>query len=133
MTEKHVRVGYGSPPRATRFRKGESGNPRGRPKGARNLATEFADALKGEITVVENGRRKVMTRQKALIKGLVNDALKGDPRARGLVLQLVSGFEMNGALTPSDLELSKSDQQILDRALTRMSRRLMIKNKEPPK
>jgi hypothetical protein len=33
------RVGYGRPPLATRFRAGQSGNPRGRPKGARNLST----------------------------------------------------------------------------------------------
>jgi hypothetical protein len=52
------RIGYGRPPVATRFRRGVSGNPRGRPKGARNIATVVAATLGERISITENGRRK---------------------------------------------------------------------------
>src|SRR4051812_4337181 len=49
-------VGYGRPPKATRFRKGQSGNPRGRPKGAQGLRSLLEAALAQQITVSEGGR-----------------------------------------------------------------------------
>ncbi len=48
-------VGYGKPPQHTRFRKGQSGNPTGRPKGARNLKTELLEELQEQILVREGG------------------------------------------------------------------------------
>ena len=47
------RVGYGRPPMMTRFRPGQSGNPRGRPKGARNLSTIVAAALSERVAINE--------------------------------------------------------------------------------
>ena len=44
-------VGYGKPPHHTRFRPGASGNPKGRPKGVNNLATDIKNALASKITV----------------------------------------------------------------------------------
>ena len=56
-------VGYGKPPPHTRFAKGQSGNPRGRPCGAKNFTTLLEEALDEAVTVTENGgRRKVSKR-----------------------------------------------------------------------
>ena len=66
------RIGYGRPPVATRFRRGVSDNPRGRPKGARNIATVVAATLGERISITENGRRKRITKLDAAVKQLVN-------------------------------------------------------------
>ena len=76
-------VGYGKPPRNTRFQKGVSGNPKGRPK----KALDFDHALLREsrvyVTLNENGRRHRITKHELLIKQLLNKAIGGNiPAAR---------------------------------------------------
>ena len=79
-------VGYGKPPRHTRFPNGRSGNPKGRPKGSKNSTTLFLEALGEEVVVSENGRRKKITKREAIVKQLVNKAASGDHRSIQLVL-----------------------------------------------
>lgn len=67
----HYKVGYGRPPKATRFKPGQSGNPKGRPKGRCNLATDLASELNEQITVREDGRPRRISKQRALIKSLM--------------------------------------------------------------
>ena len=81
-------IGYGKPPKATRFQKGKSGNPRGRPKGSLNLATDLASELGELITVSEHGRPRRVSKQRALIKSLMAKALQGDIRAATALLAL---------------------------------------------
>ena len=87
------RVGYGRPPMMTRFRPGQSGNPRGRPKGARNLSTVLAAALSERVAITENGRRRRITKLEAAVKQLVNRAASGEARATQLLLALVQANE----------------------------------------
>lgn len=54
-------IGYGKPPRRTRFQKGQSGNSRGRPRAANNFATIVGEALREPVVINENGRRKRAT------------------------------------------------------------------------
>ncbi len=82
-------VGFGKPPVGSRFKSGTSGNPAGRPKGSMNLATAVNRALKEKVTIIENGRRKSVTKLDAAVKGLVNRAVKGDARAVHEMLGLV--------------------------------------------
>ena len=94
--EKHAEafeVGYGRPPREHRFRPGRSGNPRGRPKGARNLGSVVAATLGERIAVTENGRRKRITKLEAAVKQLVNRAASGEARSMQLLLALVQASE----------------------------------------
>jgi hypothetical protein len=86
-------VGYGRPPIATRFRPGQSGNPRGRPKGARNLSTLVAASLSERIAINENGKRRRISKMEAVVKQLVNRAASGELRATQLLLALVQSQE----------------------------------------
>jgi hypothetical protein len=79
-------VGFGKPPKHTRFTKGRSGNPNGRPRGSRNASTLLDEALKERVSVSENGRRKKITKLEAILTQLVNRAAGGDHRATQLLL-----------------------------------------------
>lgn len=81
-------VGYGKPPAATRYKAGKSGNPRGRPKGSGNLATDLCAELSEQITVREGGQARRISKQRALIKSLMAKALQGDVRATTALLAL---------------------------------------------
>ena len=74
-------VGYGKPPKNSRFKQGRSGNPRGRPKGALNMATVLARTLREKIVIDENGKRKTVSKLEAAIKQLANKAASGELRA----------------------------------------------------
>ena len=83
-------VGFGKPPTGTRFKKGQSGNPKGRPKGALNWATILARSLREKVIINENGHRKVITKLEAAVKQLVNMAAGGDLRALRHLADLVA-------------------------------------------
>ena len=73
--------GYKKPPKATRFRRGQSGNPRGRPRGSKSCKTVAAEELNKRVTVFEGGKRKQITWMRALMKRAIKDAVtKGDVR-----------------------------------------------------
>jgi|HubBroStandDraft_4_1064222.scaffolds.fasta_scaffold62768_1 hypothetical protein len=71
-------VGYGHPPIATRFRKGQSGNPKGRPKGSKNFRTLLDQALNEKVNINENGRRKAISKRQAGAKHVANKIASGD-------------------------------------------------------
>lgn len=74
-------TGYCNPPMHTRFTKGRSGNPKGRPKGSQNLATILAKTGRQRIKVTENGRTRCITKFEASVLQLVNQAVSGDLKA----------------------------------------------------
>jgi hypothetical protein len=82
------KVGYGKPPREKEFTRGKSGNPKGRPRGSLNLATDLTAELGERITVREDGRSRKVSKQRALIKSLMAKALQGDVRASAALLAL---------------------------------------------
>jgi hypothetical protein len=82
-------VGYGKPPLATRFRKGCSGNPTGRPKRARGVRTLVAEALAQRVVIREGGKTSEVSKSEALVISLVTKALQGDMRATEQVLRLM--------------------------------------------
>ncbi|MHC2001779.1 DUF5681 domain-containing protein [Methylobacterium sp. CM6241] len=95
-------VGYGKPPADRRFRKGQSGNPRGRPRGQaaplgrRDLLDAFTQAAREPIAITKDGRTIRTTQIEALAQQLTRKALQGDMRAAKLL------FDNIKALAPAD-------------------------------
>jgi Family of unknown function (DUF5681) len=86
-------TGYKHPPVKSRFKKGRSGNPRGRPKESRNVDTVLSEVLNQQVTFKAGGRAKPMNKGDALIKRLLNMASKGDRRAVDAVINFLGKIE----------------------------------------
>ena len=102
-------VGYGKPPLNGRFKRGQSGNPRGRPKKSRNFKTDLKDELSETVRVNEGGAVQTVSKQRAILKRAMEKALKGDMRAAALIvgwmaayLDFEDGAEAGKSLGPDD-------------------------------
>jgi hypothetical protein len=93
MTKPCYGVGYGKPPLHTRFRKGQSGNPKGRSKGSKNFATIFMAAMSQSVTITENGKRKKISKIAAAVTQLANDAARGDKKSIQLTFAWLQTLE----------------------------------------
>ena len=92
----HSAVGYGNPPVHTRFKPGQSGNPKGRRKGQRNVHTVVAEALSQRITIREGNRTRSVTKLDAVILTMLTAALKGDAKAQASLIALLRSLGMTG-------------------------------------
>jgi Family of unknown function (DUF5681) len=108
-------VGYGKPPKATQFKKGQSGNLRGRPKGALNLATIIQQELAKPIDVIQNGKTVRMTKGQVLATGQVNQALNNKPRAVEMVVKLSQTAATSEALAVNAAPILEQDNAIIER------------------
>lgn len=117
--KKDYEVGYGKPPKATRFKTGQSGNPRGRPrKKPETLSSLLEKEAIEKIVLVENGNRRKVTKLEALIKRLWNDALAGNPRARDFLYKQLSSQALDKIDRQTEnIEAAKS----LDAKLARLA------------
>ena len=86
-------VGYCKPPLHTRFRKGQSGNPKGRGKGTKNFATTLMKAMSEPVTINENGNRKKISKLAAAVTQLANDAARGDKKSIQLTFAWLQTLE----------------------------------------
>src|SRR5580704_17673578 len=84
--EREYEVGYGKPPKHSRFPKGRSGNPKGRPRGSKGFAAIVRHELDSEVEVRQNGGVKKIAKREVIIKQLVNRAAEGKPREMELLL-----------------------------------------------
>lgn len=81
-------VGKGRPPLLTRWKPGQSGNPKGRPKGAKNMMTYFHEALSRKIDIKEGGKIRKVTAREGIALNTTNLALKGDPKLIPLIIAI---------------------------------------------
>jgi hypothetical protein len=120
--EGDYEVGYGRPPRHTRFVKGQSGNPRGRPPGAKNLSSLLSEALNETVIVTENGGRRRVTKRQAIITQLVNRSATADFRAIKILLDIVRDIErQTEPSAPETSDFSEADEKVLEQIKARFS------------
>jgi hypothetical protein len=101
-------VGYCNPPAHARFQKGRSGNVGGRPRGTLNIRTVLERALREEVFIEENGKRKSVTKLEAAVKHLVDKSAAGDLKAFQQLAALIRSTE-EGQIqdpTPYTVEVS---------------------------
>ena len=113
-------VGYAKPPRHSRFVKGQSGNPRGRPPGAKNLKTLLNKALNERVTVTEHGGRRKITKREAIVTQLVNKSASADLKATQIVLAMLRDVESQADGSADPAPFTEADQQIIRRIQARL-------------
>jgi uncharacterized protein DUF5681 len=104
-------VGYGRPPKKTQFRSGQSGNPKGRPKGAKNEATLLREIMARNVEIREGGRARKISVLAAILLKFAESALKGDARSATFLLNRYGQAERDA---PPAEGLSQDDRQLLD-------------------
>jgi hypothetical protein len=88
-------IGYQRPPKLRQFQPGQSGNPKGRPKGSQNFITAINHELNSVVTVTENGIHKKIQKKQVVAKQLVNKAAAGDLKATTILLSESRMAEQN--------------------------------------
>ncbi len=104
-------VGDRKPPQRTRFQPGQSGNPRGRPKGTNNLKTDLVEELGEKIVIREGDQSRRISKQRAVVKSLVTRTLRGDARAATLLTSMMMRLLETGEGAPAVVESLLDDER----------------------
>ena len=113
-THDDYQVGYRRPPVEYRFKPGQSGNPKGRPRKTQDIASILERVLDTRVPIQENGRRRIVTMREAVIRGLVNDAARREPKALGMLFALMTRYQAEAGGTKNMGSLAAEDQAILN-------------------
>jgi uncharacterized protein DUF5681 len=125
-------VGYAKPPSNTQFKPGQSGNPSGRPKGAKNFGTAIEDALRARVTVTENGKRRRLSMRQVIAKRLVNRAAEGDLRAIPLLLNEARAHEtLPTGDGVNEIFGGSEDRDVIDGIVQRIRRVSLVPEPDP--
>lgn len=114
-------VGYGKPPKASRFRKGVSGNPTGRPKGARSISSILAKLGRERVNVTTNGKARTMTKLEVVFTQLNNQAASGNLKA---IRELLSAHRLFAEPQQIDEITPAATQERDDAVLKNLEKRL---------
>jgi len=102
--------------------KGRSGNPRGRPRGAKSFNTLLTDKLNEPVTVAENGGRRKISKREAIVTQLVNRSAAADFRAIKILLDIVRDIErQTEPISSETAEFSEADERVLKQLRARFS------------
>jgi hypothetical protein len=103
-------VGYGKPPPEHRFRQGQSGNSKGRPRGSVNEATTWKKLLLRTVTITEGGRTRKISMIELLCRKLIEHSLKGNVKTSTFILNRFAAM-MSDNSAP---DISDDDREVLN-------------------
>ena len=112
-------IGYKKPPVKTQFKKGHSGNLKGRPKGSKTAIELFEKVLGRNLIVNDNGKKVKLTSLEVIYRHLISDAAKGDKKAIKIVFDLLNqlgGFEYPEVPAPSSILMHQQVEEAVKRA-----------------
>lgn len=94
MTEKpNYEVGFGRPPKSSQFQKGQSGNPKGRPRGSQNMTSIVKDELDRKHRVDDHSGSRLIPIRQILVRRQIAKAAQGCPKAFLVLLKLEAEAE----------------------------------------
>ena len=115
-------VGYGKPPRHSRFKNGQpTANPRGRPR--KDMAALLFEGLNKTVVVTENGRRRRITLREAITRQLINQSASADLRATKMLLDMIKDAEKQAAAAPPPEPsqwFTKADEEVVETLIERL-------------
>ncbi len=91
ITDDQEGVGYGKPPKHSQFKKGQSGNPKGRPPD-KVLHAVLETVMNEKVQLTVNGQKVVMTKKEAMIQQLMNESMKGKSSATKVLIYLLKNL-----------------------------------------
>src|SRR5271165_7179085 len=113
-------VGYGKPPRHSRFQPGRSGNPKGRPRGSKNLAAVVLREARKRVRVSGPDGTRTATKVEASVMQLANQSAKGDLASQRQFLTLVKSSEESLSHNGAPGSPQESDQIVTQSILRRI-------------
>jgi hypothetical protein len=113
-------VGYKKPPLETRFKKGNRANPRGRPRGSKNLMSLLAEALARRVTITEDGRPRRRAKRELGVARLADQFAAGDPQAVRVVLAMIADLERRlPPEPPARAPFDEADRMVIENVRAR--------------
>lgn len=122
-------VGYKKPPKSSQFKKGQSGNPKGRPKNSKNANKHAHDVFNEAVSFTENGEAKTTTRRELAVRTQADKALKGDHRAADRMFSMDDAYQARQAEQANEARTSTEDMLEADRLI--LERYLQSRMGEP--
>lgn len=104
-------IGYGKPPKTHQFKPGQSGNPKGRPKGAKSEATILMALLNRKIEIRRDGKVRKITILEGILLRIAEDSLKGNTKSATFVLNRLTAIASTAA---PETETNPDDKAVLD-------------------
>jgi hypothetical protein len=111
------KVGKGRPPLHTRWKPGQSGNPKGRPKGSRPVGAILQEIIQQKVPVTEGGKTRRIPALEVMLRRLAHDAMRSDQKAIKFLLSLVDRYAESPETTLQFREILAEDEAILARYL----------------
>jgi hypothetical protein len=119
VSESDNGAGYKRPPQTSRFKAGRSGNPKGRPKGGRNLKTDLTALMKKRIPIRQDGEMRQVSGQEAILLSLFEKAVRGDLKASTQIITMLMKIDNRDPAPPEPAVVTDNDRAIVEDFLRR--------------